>query len=149
MSESFLTQSEADALIAMPKLKLNDDEWLYPGIGGYLQIPLISQDKRENFLLDIRRGSIAVRKCTYQSRARKTIVLTRLDLGGSPHRNPDDTVFPCPHLHIYREGYGDKWAIEIPADVFSNVSDRWQALQDFMSFSHVVEPPRIERGLFA
>lgn len=148
MSETFLTQSEADALIAMPKQKINDDKWVYPGIGGYLQIPLISQDRRENFLLDIRRGSIAVRKGTYQTRTRKTIVLLRLDLGGSPHRNPDGENLPCPHLHIYREGFGDKWAIEIPSDVFSDVSDLWQAFQDFMRFSNVVEPPIIVRGLF-
>jgi hypothetical protein len=31
----------------------------------------------------------------------------RLDLDGPPHRNPDDQEIPCPHLHIYRAGYGD------------------------------------------
>jgi hypothetical protein len=34
----------------------------------------------------------------------------RLDLDGPPHRNPDDEEIPWPHLHVYREGYGDKWA---------------------------------------
>lgn len=44
---------------------------------------------RENFLLDIRRGKIDLLKATNQNRARQTIVLVRLDLGGAPHRNPD------------------------------------------------------------
>jgi len=49
-------------------------------------------------------------RITYQNRGRAVVVLLRLDLKGSPLRNPNDEVIPCPHLHIYREGFGDKWA---------------------------------------
>ena len=79
MAEINLTQSEADALIAMEKIKLDDSRWDYPGLGGSLRIPLISKDKRENFMLDISRGKIDLPKGTYQNRARQIIILVRLD----------------------------------------------------------------------
>lgn len=148
MAEINLTQAEADALIAREKRRIDDERWNYPGLGGSISIPLVSSDKRENFFLDIGRGHIDLLKGTYQNRSRQVIVLVRLDFGGWPHRNPDDEEIPCPHLHIYREGYGDKWAMPIPADMFSNVSDLWQTLEDFMRLCNIIEPPLIDKGLF-
>ncbi len=148
MPDLNLTQPEADALIAMDKHRLDDARWDYPGLGGAIIIPLISQNKRENFLLDVSRSRIDLLKGTYQNRARQIVILVRLDFGGQPHRNPDDREIPSPHLHIYREGYGDKWAVPVPGDSFVNISDRWQALEDFMKFCNITEPPTIERGLF-
>lgn len=148
MTKIELSQSEADALLNMPKIKANNEEYLYPGIGGALIIPLTSQDRRENFLLDIGRGSIEIRKGKYQMRGHQVIILARLDFGGPPHRNPDGEEFPCPHLHLYREGYGDKWAYPVPTDKFRDLSDLWQTLHDFMDYCRVVEPPVIVRGMF-
>ena len=147
MTEINLTQTEADALIAKEKRKVNEELWSYPGLGGSISIPLESLDKRENFLLDISRGKIDL-KGTYQNRSRQVIVLIRLDFGGQPHRNPDDEEIPSPHLHIYREGYGDKWAMPIPADKFPNISNLWQTLNDFMKICNIIEPPSIEGELF-
>jgi hypothetical protein len=59
-----------------------------------------------------------------------------------------DTEVATPHLHLYREGYGDKWATRLPGDSFSNVANLWRVLQDFMRFCNIVEPPYIRRGLF-
>lgn len=67
MAEINVTQAEADVLIAMEKHRVNDDRWDYPGLGGAISIPLISVDKRENFLLDISRGKIDLFKGTYQN----------------------------------------------------------------------------------
>lgn len=149
MAEINLTQAEADALIAMDKLRVNDDRWNYPGLGGSISIPLSSIDKRENFILDISRGKIDLLKGPYQNRSRQVVVLVRLDFGGQPHRNPDDREIASPHLHLYREGYGDKWAIPIPANKFPNISDLWQTLEDFMRYCNIIEPPIIEKGLFS
>lgn len=143
-----LMQAEANALIAMEKHRFDDTRWDYPGLGGAVIIPLVSTNKRENFLLDVSRSSIDLLKGTYQNRARQTVILVRLDFGGQPHRNPDDMEIPSPHLHIYREGYGDKWAMPVPSDRFINIADRWQALEDFMRFCNITKPPIIERGLF-
>ena len=142
-----LTQVQAEALIAMEKQRADDEEWEYPGLGSAISIPLVSPDGRERFLLDIRRGRIDLKRSTYQNRYRQVIVLVRLDYGGPPHRNPDDRVIPAPHLHIYREGYADKWAQPVP-ECFGNLQDDQQRLTDFMRFCHVTQPPRIEWGLF-
>jgi hypothetical protein len=147
MAEIDLIQEEADALIAMPKLRTNDEVSYYPNPGDSLIIPLISIDKKETFLLDIRRGRIDLKKATFQNRARKTIVLVRLDLNGAPHRNPDGEEIASPHLHVYREGYGDKWAGPLPADVFSDSSDQWTVLADFMRYCNITEPPDIQKGI--
>ncbi len=149
MADINLTQTEADALIAMEKQRIDDARWDYPGLGGSISIPLISQDKRENFLLDVSRGRIDLLKGTYQNRSRQVVVLVRLDFGGQPHRNPDDQEIPSPHLHVYREGYGDKWAIPVPPERFPDILDLWQLLQDFMRFCNITEPPFIEKGLFS
>ena len=89
MSDIDLTQAEADGLLAMPKVRANEDESDYPGTGGKIVVPLTSEDRREHFLLDIRRGRIDLLKGTYQNRARQVVILARLDFGGRPHRNPD------------------------------------------------------------
>ncbi len=148
MADINLTQSEADALIGMPKQRVDDQEREYPPLGGNISVPLVSIDKREHFMLDVSRGRIDLRKGTYQNRARQIIVLVRLAFNGSPHTNPDGEVILCPHLHMYHEGFGDKWAAPAPADAFSNTNDPWQMLGEFMGFVHIVEPPLIRKGLF-
>lgn len=147
MAEINLTQQEADALIEMEKHKVNDDKWLFPS-NGIVTIPLISADKREDFLLDIRRARIDLSKGTYQNRAHQVVILVRLDFGTKPHRNPDGNIIISPHIHIYREGFGHKWAEPINKKHFSKPDDIWQLLKDFMKFCNITEPPVIERGLF-
>ena len=141
-----LTQQEADSLLAMEKMRTDDQQHLFSGINSSLRIPLRSQDGREEFSLDIYRGKIELLKNTYQNRARNTIVLARLDIGGSPHRNPDGQEIGCPHLHLYKEEYGDKWAFVVPNN-FINASDAWQSLQDFMNYCNITTKPDIQKGL--
>ena len=89
MAEIVLSQAEADALIAMQKVRADDTQWTYPRAGEHLSVPLTSADKRELFSLDITRSRIKLTKSTHQNRARHAIVLLRLDIDGAPHRNPD------------------------------------------------------------
>jgi hypothetical protein len=149
MAEINLTQDEADLLIAMKKYKVNDERWDYPGLGGSISVPLVSENKRENFILDIYRGRIDLVKGTYQNRSRQVVILVRLDFGGQPHRNPDQQEVPSPHLHLYREGFGDKWAFPVPLDKFPSVTDLWQTVNDFMVYCNVVEQPNLNKGLFS
>lgn len=142
-----ISQTEANALIAMEKVRVDNQTVKYPAFGGSVAIPLVSRNKREQFILDITKGKIDLLKGTYQNRSRQVIILVRLDFGGQPHRNPDGQEIASPHLHIFREGYGDKWAIAIP-DNFSNPADFWQLLKDFMNYCNIIEPHYIERGLF-
>jgi len=148
MAEIDLTQAEADALIAMEKHRVDDQRHEYPSLGGFITVPLQSADKREHFLLDISRGRIDLLKGKYQDRSRQIVVLVRLDFGGAPHRNPDGQEIPCPHLHVYREGFGDKWAGPVPTDNFPNPANPWRTLDDFMRYCNITQPPIIEKGLF-
>lgn len=108
MADIDITQSEADALIQMEKRFVDDKDWIFPAAGQRIALELTSVDRRENFMLDVTRAQIKLTKATYQNRARQAIILLRLDLDGAPHRNPDGEEIPCPHLHVYREGFGDK-----------------------------------------
>ena len=149
MPEIHLTQAEADLLLAMEKHRLSDEHWEFPQPGEALSIPLASGDRRETFSLDIHRGRIDLAKGTYQNRVRTVVILARLDFGGRPHRNPDGNEVASPHLHLFREGFGDKWAFEVPVDLYPNLPDRWLTLQDFMRYCNIVTPPLIQRGLFS
>ena len=148
MSDLNLAQSDADALLTLEKHKVDNTVHEYPFLGGSLKIPLISRDRREEFLLDVYQNQINLAKGTYQNRARRVVILARLDFGGAPHRNPDDEEIPCPHLHLYREGFGDKWAFPVPLEAFPSIADRWQTLQDFLRYVNVTDPPDFRRSLF-
>ena len=97
--------------------------------------------------MDLYRGRINLAKNTFQNRARRSVILARLDVAGPPHRNPDGQEIPAPHLHIYKEGYGDKWAVPAPLDRFADLSNTEQTLRDFMQFINVTDPPNIRREL--
>ncbi|MBF0588495.1 MAG: hypothetical protein HQL53_05155 [Magnetococcales bacterium] len=91
-----LSQAEADRLFKMDKRDHSQRVWRFPGLGGRVNIPIISMDKREHFCLDVGRSRIELAKASFQKRWSKTIILIRLDLGGT-HRNPDDQMFSGPH----------------------------------------------------
>ena len=142
-----LSQAEAEALMRMEKHRVDESPWSLPQIGQRLSIPLLSSDKRESFFLDVTRGKIKLRKATVQNRARQTVVLLRLDIAGASHRNPDGEEIPCPHLHIYREGYADKWAIPAPENLVRE-SDRLDlVLVSFMERCNVTLPPIVQGSL--
>ena len=150
MADLDLNQAEADALIAMEKRCADErQQWLFPAPGDRIAIALTSMDKRENFMLDVTRAQIKLTKATCQNRARHALVLMRLDLDGPPHRNPDDEEIPCPHLHIYREGYGDKWAIAAPLERYNNTLDLFLTFEAFMTHCNITGRPQIEKGLFS
>jgi len=149
MADIDIQQAEADLLIAMEKHRVDDREWFFSGPGERMTVPLISADKREHFMLDVTRSQIKLTKATFQNRARQVIILMRLDIDGRPHRNPDGVDVPCPHLHLYREGYADKWAIPAPPDRYSDNSNLFFTLEVFMRHCNVVEPPNIQKSLFS
>lgn len=148
MADIDISQSEADELIAMEKQRVDDKQWDFPTPGEGLAIPLTSADKRENFVLDITRSQVKLTKVTFQNRARQVIILMRLDLDGRPHRNPNDEEVPCPHLHVYREGYGDKWAMPAPVDRYGDITNLGLTCDAFMKHCNIVLLPDIRLGLF-
>lgn len=149
MADIDITQEEAESLIAMEKCAVDQKTWNFPGPGDRIIVLLVSRDRRENFLLDVTRFQIRLTKATFQNRARVAIILYRLDIDGAPHRNPDGQEIACPHLHRYREGYGDKWAAPAPIDRFPDTTNLATALDAFMEHCNITDPPRIEKTLFS
>ena len=133
----------------MEKHRIDDKTWLFCAPGDRLSIPLTSQDKREAFLLDVTRAQIKLTKATFQNRVRQAIVLMRLDIDGPPHRNPDGEEIPCPHLHVYREGFGAKWAVAAPIDRYPNTPDLFATFEAFMSHCNITSAPIVQKGLFS
>ena len=91
----YLSQSEANALLEMEKHAEAGASYRFPAKGERLSIPLLSADEKENFHVDVNRRSIALYKCTFNGRTRGNVILARLDLNGSPHRNPDGEEIDC------------------------------------------------------
>ena len=143
-----ITTEEAQTLLAMKKVAAsNKTTYAYPDFGGKIEVPLKSEDGRECFTLDIKRKKIVL-YATYQTRARESIVLARLDLGAR-HKNPDGEEIGAPHIHIYKEGYGDKFAYKLPEGMLKDPDDAWQCLLDFLKYCNIEELTNIKRGLFS
>lgn len=149
MADIEITQAEADALIAMEKRFVDGNDWTFPAPGEQIALELTSLNKRESFVLDVTRARIKLTKATYQNRVRQAIILMRLDLDGPPHRNPDAIEIPCPHLHVYREGFGDKWAIAAPVDRYPDTLDLFSTCEAFMRHRNITGPARMQKGLFS
>ena len=124
----------------MEKRPVTSTRWLYPGRGRRLNIELQSVDGRERFVFDVTAGRISLNKASYQTRWRRTTVLVRLCVNGPTHRNPDGQHLGKTHLHVYREGYQDKFAIAVP-NIFADLNDQSRVLQDFCTYCNITRQP--------
>lgn len=131
-----LSQQEADALIEMLKnIKKVESPFTFPFPGECRKLDLISEDGKQSFIVDVnRKGNINfIKKCTYQGRFQKDIPLLRLDLEGPEHTNPDGELVSGNHMHIYRENFGDRFAIPVPPEII-DPNDMFKTLIDFLSY---------------
>jgi hypothetical protein len=138
-----LTQTEADTLIVMPKQFVDETMVTLPP-GADQTRELWGDDKRELFLLDLWRGTMRLSKVRYQNRARKAIVLLRVEINGAPHTNPDGTRMDGNHIHIYQEGYEAKWAFPLDPQIFTNPEDMGALFEDFCQYCHVQNIPAFQ-----
>lgn len=99
---------------------------------------------RETFLLDIWRGTLRLTKLKFQNRVRSVIVLVRLCVNGAPHTNPDGQHLPGTHLHLFREGYDDKWAIPVDVNKFTLLSSPGKTFHEFCAYCHIESPPPVQ-----
>jgi hypothetical protein len=148
MANINIPQAEAEDLIDMEKLYTGKPQRSYPGPGENLQMKCESLDGAEMFHLDVYRGRIALTKATHNMRVRTAVPLLRLDLNAAPHRNPDGEKVGRTHLHVYREGYGDAWAYEVPQQEFGDLTDLMRTLTDFMTYCNITQQPSINPYLF-
>lgn len=149
MSSIELSQPEADRLLVLEKHRVSDEPIQFPLPRRRAFSRLVSADGKEDFYLDIYFGDVDFPRFSIQLRARITVILARLELDGPVHENPDGQLISTPHLHLYREGKGVRWAFELPADKFANLSDRSILWNDFMRFCNITIPPSMQRDLFS
>ena len=160
-----LTDSEALELLYMPKLTADHDVRY---ITQRFEVDLVSHDKKEIFTFDFSNSTKNMTlKYKNQIRCKKDIPLLRLDVGSSWHENPKKHVAcdpkdpfytvhdSCvgkmfevgePHIHYFREGYGDAWAYPVPPE-FDDLDDVKKTVNQFLDKCNVVDKPIIQRGL--
>ena len=105
---------------------------------------LAALDDRERFLLDIWRGTLRLSKLKFQNRVRTVVVLVRLDVDGAPHTNPDGQTLSGTHIHLFREGFDDKWALPVDSKAFTLLSDPGTTFQEFCSLCKIESPPPVQ-----
>ncbi|MCD4783034.1 MAG: hypothetical protein K8T10_04290 [Candidatus Eremiobacteraeota bacterium] len=143
-----ITSTEAKRLIEMEKVYSGQPGIIYfPTHGQFLNLEFSGRQKKENFLVDISRKYFRVTGCTFQERYRVTIPLIRLDIDGRTHKNPDNTYLQCPHIHIYKEGYMDKWAYPLDTNVFPDLNDIYKTMEDFFRYCNITDYPIVQEGL--
>ena len=121
----------------------------FPTPNAKLTLNVESLDGSETFLLDINRsGRISISRCTFQERYGVVDILVRLDLDKYKQpQNPDGTIFMGPHIHIYREGYGDRWACllsDFEAYRFSSSDDLLTSFTEFCDYCNIKTIPAIQ-----
>lgn len=129
-----LSQKKVDAYLTARKIKATaSDCRLSSVIPKPVSVPLIAPDiAGVAFSLDVTQKRIVLKlKCQLRCTT-EAVVLARLDFA-SPHRNPDGTTVGVPHLHIYREGYGDRFAYKVPPGMLKNPDNPLQVLLDFLA----------------
>lgn len=155
-----LPQAEADRLLQMPKEFVDQDP-----IEFHLNAPMNTErllrsiDRREEFILDMDRGNRKRIQLKFQTRARKVIILARLELSAAPHKNPPISPYKPGeelsgnHLHIYCEGFEDRIAYELSDVPDLGISQVFpdnpgvEYLERFMKFCRIQTWPSIQTVL--
>ncbi|RKD20999.1 hypothetical protein BEP19_15055 [Ammoniphilus oxalaticus] len=139
-----LTDKEAKQLFEAIKDLVENKPIDFPQLGDSIQLDVVSTFDNDRFIIDIqRKGQINIKKCTYQTRYQRVVPLFRIDIEGPPHQNPDLEIIPCPHIHVYREGFGDKWAYPLDEYIDTEASDLGRVLFDFLKYNNIRNIPQI------
>jgi hypothetical protein len=140
---NMLEQDDVDYLLGLIK-ELSINSINFPNPGEHIELPIQSIATKDKFIIDVnRKGTINIKKCTFQTRYQKSVVLLRIDIEGSPHTNPDGQSIQCPHLHIFREGYGTSWAFPLSKYIPTKVDDLIQVLIDYLKYNNINNVPKV------
>lgn len=149
-----LTQSEADHLLSLEKSFVSAATIEFSINQPFTHThDLHSRDRREQFLLDVERGGRTRARLKFQTRARRTIVLARIDIAGKAHRNLSNYPhrpgerFEGVHIHRYHEGFGDRVAYlpeDLPGFVVPAPPGDLQWFEAFLAFCNIIDRPDIQ-----
>lgn len=143
-----LSQAEADTLRTLEKYLTDPNNVRLPSLRGKENYPVNYQrnNKRaDDMAVSSFRGGKNPKKVSYKLLYDGNIILVRVDTQDStPHSNPDHTTIDRlqPHIHIYREGFGDKYAFPLP-EYFRDSDDIGTLLKDFLSYSKILNVDKI------
>jgi len=138
-----ITQPEFDYLIQLKKEFQKRDELLLGPAPLKWSRDIISLFSKDAFLLDYYRGSLEIKKYTYNKRYRTSIPLVRFDSFGR-HTNPDGQKFVGPHIHIYKEGFDDKFAYPIDSIGADLSTSMQEVLVKFLKYCNIQNIPPIQ-----
>ncbi|MEC0310139.1 hypothetical protein P4H67_25630 [Paenibacillus lautus] len=138
-----LNQNEVNELLSMLKSLRNNNRVTFPTSGESIALEAESNSTNDKFLIDINRKGQITFRCTYQTRFKKSNILLRLDLQGPAHTNPDMTKIPVPHLHIWREGFEDRWAYPLGDHIDTDPENLVNVLIAFLEYNNFTEVPSI------
>lgn len=139
-----MSQEEADLILSLVKelTESRDETIIFPRSMDAIKLNATDKESRQYELnIDVQRRTPNPKKCTYQTRLQSDILL-RLDVGGPPHCNPDGTIVPCPHLHIYKEGFAAKIAVPLHEHIPTDTDDLVKVLLDFLGYNKISENDR-------
>lgn len=143
-----LTQHEADTLREIEKCLASPTSVRLPQRRETKLYPLWYQyngRNKDDMTLSAFRGNKTPKKVSFRLLYSQCIILVRIDTQDpTPHTNPDGTrIAPLePHIHIYKEGYGDKFAYPLPEE-FSHTNDIIDLFMDFLAYSHVINRDQV------
>lgn len=145
-----LSNEDAVNLFKLRKIPADNIIVEFPIHGEAIEIELKSPDGRYLFQADVnRKFPYNNTKTTYQLRHNKVVHIRRLDFNGG-HENPPGPA-PLPelikyegmkfvnknHMHLYVEGWGDKWAIPLEDLSELNISesdDLYEKMEKFFKY---------------
>lgn len=141
-----LAQADAERLIGEMKNAI-DHEFTMPAPGEQNhEFQVIGPASGTIYVIAPFRGQRNPRKHSISARIGVTgVQLMRLCVNGSPHTNPDGTIVPGTHLHVYREGHDARTAYALPIDSPDFVSDTILLLKQF----NVITMPAFQDGIEA
>lgn len=145
-----LSQDEFNHLIKLKK-KFQDSDAIELGPHPIeWQKKIVSTESKDTFIMDFRRASIEVKKYTFNKRFRTAVVLLRFDSHGR-HTNPpgtDEKIFNGPHVHLYREGFEDKWAFPVEELGVKDASSMLDVFNQITNYCNIEKIPNVNQSLF-
>ncbi|MGO8817652.1 MAG: DUF6978 family protein [Terriglobia bacterium] len=62
----------------------------------------------------------------------------------APPTNPDGVRLPGTQLHLFKEGYDDRWTYPVDVRLFTLPSDPRKTFHDFCAFCKIESPPPVQ-----
>lgn len=86
----------------------------------------------------------ALRSSDFRTECELLLCWCGLDIDGAPHTNPDGERISGTHLHLFKEGYEDRWAYPVDPNIFTLLSDPGTIFQEFCTFCKIESPPPVQ-----